>query len=159
MSLLQFWTVTAMLMSVTMPCSWSLYRRQLCDSFQRCTVPAENKALIYYWYWKCIYIICSSTTTLQPPQLSGRHPGQPRWAGTRGNIYPLTPIMVINHPLSASSIFYDPRHPCSIYMPDSLLPQSLSKFSLVYLLAWHTPLRTLHCCTISLSLSMIYPYW
>jgi len=31
------------------------------------------------------------------------------------------PIMVINHPLSASSIYYDPRHPpCSIYVPDSL---------------------------------------
>jgi len=37
-----------------------------------------------------------------------------------------------NHPLSASSIFYDPRHPpCSIYMPDNHFPQSLSKFSLV----------------------------
>jgi len=32
--------------------------------------------------------------------------------------------------------------PCSIYMPDSLFPQSLSKFSFVYLLAWHPPLRT-----------------
>ena len=48
------------------------------------------------------------------------------------NIHPLTPIMVINHPLSASSIYYDPWHPlCSIYVTDSLLPQSLSKFSLV----------------------------
>jgi len=47
----------------------------------------------------------------------------------------LTPIMVISHPLSASFIYYDPWHPpCSIYMPDSLFPQSLSKFSLVYLL-------------------------
>jgi len=27
----------------------------------------------------------------------------------------VTPIMVINHPLSASSIYYDPRHPpCSM---------------------------------------------
>ena len=51
--------------------------------------------------------------------------------------------MVINHPLSASSIFYDPwHHPYLIYMPDSLFPQSLSKFSLVYLLAWHPPLHT-----------------
>ena len=46
-------------------------------------------------------------------------------------------------PLSASSIYYDPWHrPCSIYMPDRLFPQSLSKFSLVYLLAWHPPLHT-----------------
>jgi len=41
------------------------------------------------------------TTVLQ---LSGFCPGQPRWAGTRRNIHPLTSIVVINHPLSASSI-------------------------------------------------------
>jgi len=52
---------------------------------------------------------------------------------------------VIHHPLSAPSIFYDPLHPsCSIYVPDSLFPQSFSKFSLVYILAWHPPLHTLH---------------
>ena len=33
-------------------------------------------------------------------------------------------------------IYYDPWHPpCLIHAPDSLFPQSLSKFSLVYLLA------------------------
>jgi len=48
-------------------------------------------------------------------------PRQPGWAGTRRNIHPLTPIVVINHPLSASSIYYDPWHPlCSIHTPDSL---------------------------------------
>ena len=53
------------------------------------------------------------------------------------------PIVVTNHPLSASSIYYDPWHPlCSIYVPDSLFPQSLSKFSLVYFLAWYPPLHT-----------------
>jgi len=30
-------------------------------------------------------------------------PGQPGWASTRRNIHPLTPIVVINRPLSASS--------------------------------------------------------
>jgi len=31
-------------------------------------------------------------------------------------------MMIINHPLCASSIDYDPWHPpCSIYVPDSLL--------------------------------------
>ena len=30
---------------------------------------------------------------------------------------------------------------CSIHAPDSLFPQSLSKFSLVYLWAWHPPLH------------------
>ena len=49
--------------------------------------------------------------------------------------------MVINHPLSASTIFYDPWHPpYSIHVLYSLFPQSVSKFSLVYLLAWHPPL-------------------
>jgi len=34
------------------------------------------------------------------------------------------------YPLSASSIYYDPWYPpCSIYVPDSLFPQFLSKFS------------------------------
>jgi len=47
--------------------------------------------------------------------------------------------VVINHPLFASSIYYDPWHPpSSIYVPDSLFPQSLFKFSLVYFLAWHS---------------------
>jgi len=52
------------------------------------------------------------------------------------NIHPLTPIVVINHPLSASSVYYDPWHPpCSIHATDSLFPQSRSKFCSVYLLA------------------------
>jgi len=45
--------------------------------------------------------------------------------------------------ISASSIFYDPWHPpCSIHMPGSHFPRSLSKFSSVYLLAWHPLLYT-----------------
>ena len=84
----------------------------------------------------------NNTTTTTILRLSGLCPGQPG-AGTRRNIHPLTPIVVINHLLFASSIFYDLRHPpCSIYVPDSLFPQSVSKFSLVYLLAWHLPLHT-----------------
>jgi len=76
-------------------------------------------------------------------RLSGLCLGLPGLAGTRKNIHPLTPIMVINHPLSASSVYYDPWHPLySVNMPDSLFPQSLSKFSLVYLLTWHPPLHT-----------------
>jgi len=46
---------------------------------------------------------------------------------TRRSIHPLIPIVVINCPLSALSIYYDPWHlPCSIHAPDSLFPQSLS---------------------------------
>ena len=48
-----------------------------------------------------------------------------------------------HHFLPASCIFYNPWHPpCSIYVPDSLFLQSLSKFSLIYLFSWHPPLYT-----------------
>jgi len=48
-----------------------------------------------------------------------------------------------HHPLSASSIYYDTQHPlCSIYLPDSLSPQYLCKFSMVYLFTWHHPIYT-----------------
>ena len=40
--------------------------------------------------------------------LSGFCLRQPGWASTRRNIHPLTPHVVINHPLSVSSIYYDP---------------------------------------------------
>ena len=61
---------------------------------------------------------------------------------------------LINHPLFASSIYYDPWHPpCSIYMPDSLFAQSLSKFFLVNLFAWHSPLHTPYISSFTQSLS------
>jgi len=45
--------------------------------------------------------------------------------------------------LSVFSIYYDTWHPPhSIHVLYSLFPQSLSKFSLVYLLAWYPPLHT-----------------
>jgi len=79
--------------------------------------------------WSPVFYSAATTTTIL--QLSGLCLGQPGWAGTRRNIHPLTPVMVINRCLSASSIFYNPWHPpCSIYMPDSVFPQSLSQFSL-----------------------------
>jgi len=50
----------------------------------------------------------------------------------------------IIHPLSAS-ICYDHWHPpCSIYLLVRLFAQSLSKFSLAYLLAWNSLLHTLY---------------
>jgi len=40
-------------------------------------------------------------------------------------------------------IYYDPLYPlCSIYVLDSLFPQSFFTFSLVHLLAWHPKLHT-----------------
>ena len=47
-------------------------------------------------------------------------PGLPGQAGTRRNTHPLTPILIIGHPLSTSSIYYDPQHPlCSVCVLDS----------------------------------------
>jgi len=41
------------------------------------------------------------------------------WAGTRRNIHPLTPTLIIKHPLSVSSVYYFPWHPpCSFYVFD-----------------------------------------
>jgi len=46
------------------------------------------------------------------------------------------PAHHVSHPIPASSIYYDPSHPpCSIFVPGSVIPQSLFKFSLVYLMA------------------------
>ena len=70
-------------------------------------------------------------------------PGLPGWAGTRGNIHPLTPILMIGHPLSSSSIYNNPWHPfCSVYELDSPLGQPLSRSSLVFLLALDPQLYT-----------------
>jgi len=44
------------------------------------------------------------THTHTHTRLCGNCPGQPRWAGTRRNIHPLTPIVVINRPLYACMI-------------------------------------------------------
>jgi len=47
-------------------------------------------------------------------------PGLPGWASTRINIHLLTPTLIIRHPLSTFSVYYNPQHPpCSIYMLDS----------------------------------------
>jgi len=86
-------------------------------------------------------------------QLSGLCLGQPGWARTIRNIHRITSVMVIDHPVSASSIYYDPWHPpSSIYVPDSLF-HNLSPFSLVYLLAWHPPFHTPYIYFFILSLS------
>jgi len=51
-------------------------------------------------------------------------------ASTRRNTHPLTPILIIGHPLSTSSIYYDPQHHlCSVYVLDSPLWQHLSRSS------------------------------
>jgi len=53
-------------------------------------------------------------------------PGLPGHARTRRNIHPLTPILIIGHPLSSSSIYNNPWQPlCSVYELDSPLVQPL----------------------------------
>jgi len=86
------------------------------------------------------FIITHIHTTVL--RLFGFCPGQPRWAGTRRNIHPLTPIVVIKYPylLPPSTTIHGTLPIQSTCF--TVFPQSLSKFSLVYLLAWHPPLHT-----------------
>ena len=63
--------------------------------FQRCNVHTETLSTFHTRHTH------THTTVLR---LYGFCPGQPGWAGTRRYINPLTPIVVINRPLSASSI-------------------------------------------------------
>jgi len=71
-----------------------------------------SKARQKFYQQLCI----NNTTSFMAPLL-----GQKWWACTRRNIHPFTPIMIVNQPLSASFIYYDPWHsPCSSYVPDSL---------------------------------------
>ena len=54
-----------------------------------------------------------------------------------------SPILIIGHPLSSSSIYSDPWHPlCSVYELNSPLGQHLSRSSLVFLLALDPQLHT-----------------
>jgi len=102
------------------------------------TVLTSDKVLtIQFLQYTCIGTTHTHTTILR---LCGICPGQPGWASTRRNIHPLTLIVVINHPNLLSPSTTKPWHPpYSIHVLYSLFPQSLSKLSLVYLLAWYPP--------------------
>ena len=70
-------------------------------------------------------------------------PGSPGQAGTKRNIHPLTPVLIIRHPLSTSSMYNNPWHPlCSVYELDSPLGQPLFRSSQVFLLVLDRLLRT-----------------
>jgi len=91
--------------------------------FQQCTNLHLKKTYTHNRLW--LYEFC---------------PGQPGWPSTRRNIQPLTPIVVISHSLSASSIYYDTWHPpCSIHVPDSLF-RNLS-LSCLWSTSWPGPLH------------------
>ena len=87
----------------------------------------------------CNHFTTTPTTTIL--WLSGLCLVQPRWVST----------VVINHPLSASSTYFDPWHPLfSIYVPDSCFPQSFSQVFFGLPLAPFT-LYSIHFFTQSLS--------
>jgi len=104
------------------------------------------KAILHIYIFAWLLSLWQHNVTTSPPQrhqhlvytqhvthttvlrLSGFCLEQPRWAHNRRNIQPLTPIVAISHPLSASSIYYNPWHPpCSI---DVHAWQSFSTISL-----------------------------
>ena len=59
------------------------------------------------------------------------------------NTHPLTPNLIIGHPLSSSSIYNDPWHPlCSFHVLDNPLGQPLSRSSLVFFLVLAPELHT-----------------
>jgi len=103
-------------------------------------VVCTQKCSMFIFY--NLNIFYYSVVTITILLLSGLCPGQLGWTGARRNIHSLTSCSSIIPYLLPPSI-YNPWHPpCSTYVPDHLFPQSLSKFSLVYLLAWHPPLHT-----------------
>jgi len=118
---------------------YSVHKSTCCGPRQ---TPTLLTAVAASGHGQCNNISGLNILPLLQPFYSFLNFGTTHVSWTRRNIHPLTPIVVINHPLYASSIFYDPWHPRTIYVPDSLFPQSLSKFSLVYLLAWHSPVHT-----------------
>jgi len=72
----------------------------------------------------CVSVV---TTNNNNNGLTDLCPELPGWTITRINIHPLIPILIINHLLSAFSIYYNPLHPpYSIYVLDSLFAQPLS---------------------------------
>jgi len=74
------------------------------------TQPLDFYLLTYYYYYYYYYCYRFVALCLRLPGL----------VGAKRSIHSLTPILIIDHPLSASFIYYDPQHsPCSIYMLDS----------------------------------------
>jgi len=86
-----------------------------------------SKIISQYLFFSSIYY-----THSQP--FNGPWSGTTR-VGRYQKKHPLTPILIIGHPLSTSSIYYDPQYLlCSVYVLDSPLWQPLIRSSLVFLL-------------------------
>jgi len=96
---------------------------------------------VVFWYWLTQVILDDNNNNNN--RLTAFGPGQPGLAGTRRNTHPLSPILIIGHLLSSSSIYNNEWHPlCSFYMLDSSLIQPLSRSSLVFLLVLDPHLHT-----------------
>jgi len=90
----------------------------------------------------------STTTTTTILRLSGFCLGQPRWAGARRNIHPLTPIVVINHPcLLPPSITIHGILPIKFTCLTVFLHNLSPSFLWSYLLLWHPALHTPYICS------------
>ena len=101
----------------------------------------SNSIVVVYFIFQRIRDCSDNTHTHN--RLTALCPGLPGWAGTRRNIHPLTPILIIGHPLSSSSIYNDRWHPlCSAYELDSPLGQPFSRSSLVFPLVLDPQLHT-----------------
>ena len=91
------------------------------------------------WHTPCTLVQHITSHYTQP--FNGLWSGTTR-VGRYQKKHPLTPILIIGHPLS-SSIYNDQWHPlCSVYVLDSPLIQPLSRSSLVFHLVLDPQLHT-----------------
>ena len=124
-------------------CSSSLLYRQTSGFFFKKRSLGDNGSKGRISFMLPIQQDQNMTHTHTHNRLTALCPELPGWAGTWRNIHPLTPILIIKHPLSTFSIYYDPWHPpCSISVLDSPLLQPVSKSSLVFLLVRDPLLHT-----------------
>jgi len=101
----------------------------LCKTCRQQTKPVEfEHHRAHIWYQLSAVSLCSKLQ-LQPFYKFTALSGTTRVSRYQKKHSPTLPIVVMNHSLSPSSIFYDSWHPpCSMYLPDSLFPQSLQVF-------------------------------
>ena len=75
---------------------------------------------------------CTVQHTHTHNHLTAFYPGLPRWAGTRRNIHPLTPILIIGHALWTSSIYYDLQLLLFQFMCLTVLFHNLSSLQVLF---------------------------
>jgi len=73
----------------------------LVEKYYNAKHPTKNTSHVKVHFW--LNTLHNDTTIVSWPF----EQWLPGWASTWRNMHPLTPILIINHPLSASSIYYD----------------------------------------------------